>query len=112
METAILAYQLMAYALPASLKTGATSAPQPTQTENDFDVRLITTAHGLGLTARAEQFCSSTVLKTTWDRRPAHDYLGEGPLQQTPAPIVHWHGTLVAQIFRHKQKCTENNKRI
>ena len=46
METAVLAYQLMAYALPASVKTGAASAPQPAQMDNDFDARLITIAHG------------------------------------------------------------------
>jgi hypothetical protein len=112
METAILAYQLMAYALPASVKTATASAPQPAQTNNDFDARLITTARGLGLTARAERFCSSTVLKMTWNRCRTHDHLDDGPLQQTPAPAVHCHGTLVAQIFRHKQKYIENNKRM
>jgi hypothetical protein len=112
METAILTYQLLAYALPASVKTGAASAPQPAHTDNDFDARLITTAHGSGLTARAERFCSSAVLTMTWDRCLGHDYLDNGPLQQTPAPTVHCHGTLVAQIFRHKQKYTENNKRM
>ena len=103
-------YPLMAYALSASVKTATASAPQPAPTNNDFDARLITTAHGLGLTARAERFCSSPVLTITWDRCLTHDYLDNGPLQQTPAPIVHWHGTLVAQIFRHKRKYAENNK--